>query len=87
MIDINNGFIVKMIDCALAKMGKPPLCQEKDVSDCVKNLQSSDVLLFTQFYQNFSNSCYYLKILKWEERNFRALHNLYEFTERLQDTM
>ena len=91
-----NDFIIILINCMLKSIGKKNFCEkknskkkknfEKKNKNCLKNLNSNELLIFTNYLNNFKNYCIYLKILKWEKKNYDSLESISGYYELLQNS-
>ena len=82
-----NDFIILLINCMYESIGKnEDFCKYKKNKICLQNLNSNELLIFTNYLNNFKNYCIYLKILKWEKKNYDNLKSISEYYEMLQDS-
>ena len=84
-------FVLNLVNCYLEKMNRPDLCETRgnvvDVTECLRGLDSGELLLFTEFYQGFSFSCRYMDFMRKILIQQRAFHELNENMAEIRNEM
>ena len=82
--DEGTIFILGLMNCQFKKIGKEEICKNEDRLLCLSKLEGSHLVIFNQYVNSYFNACYYLMLLKLEERNFESIMNLTNFTKQIE---
>lgn len=84
-----NQIVLSLVNCYLMNLNQIPLCTNKlmNLEECLSSLFGTDLLIFTEFYKGFEESCQYFILIQELSLKKKFVNSLEEILFQLFNQM